>query len=220
MINIEKQNQLLLSISKRLKKKIICYAIGGTAMMFYELKNSTKDIDLVFENENDRKTFIESLESLGYSKMDSRIVYGKKKNQPEMLKLGDERIDLFLLEVISFVFSENSKKRIDTIREFAPNLTIKVVNPMDIFLMKCATEREKDMDDAKAILEKGLIKWEIILEEVKNQISLGKARTALDLGYFLEQLGKQGMNIPKQVLDDLFKILEKQIKEERRKIKG
>lgn len=218
MIGIEKQNELFLNISKKLKKKIECYAIGGTAMMFLELKRATKDIDLVFENEKERQYFIESLISLGYSKMDSRILYGKKQNQPEMLKLEDERLDLFLTEVISFTFSEESKKRVKTIREFAPNLIIKVADPNDIFLMKSATEREKDLDDAKSIIDNNKINWNIILEETKNQIKLGKKRAALDLGIFLENLETKGIDIPKDFSEELFKIFEKQVKEEREKI--
>jgi len=217
MIGIEKQNELFLNISKKLKKKVECYAIGGTAMMFLELKRTTKDIDLVFETEKERQYFMESLISLGYTKMESRILYGKKPNQPELLKLEDDRIDLFLTEVISFIFSEESKKRIKTIREFAPNLIIKVADANDIFMMKSATEREKDLDDAKAIIDNNQINWNIILEETKNQMKLGGKRAALDLGVFLENLKTKGVTIPKNISDELFKIFENQIKEMKKK---
>lgn len=220
MIGIEKQNELFLNISKKLKRKIECYAIGGTAMMFLELKQSTKDIDLVFENEKERQYFIEALISLGYSKMESRILYGKKPNQPELLKLDDDRIDLFLTEVISFAFSEESKKRIKVIREFAPNLIIKIADPNDIFLMKSATEREKDLEDAKSIINNNKINWNIILEEAKNQLKLGKQRAVLDLGVFLENLKATGTSVPKNIQDELFKIFENQIKEKRKKLKA
>jgi hypothetical protein len=204
MIGLERQNELFLNISKKLKKKITCYAIGGTAMMFLELKQATKDIDLVFDNVKDREYFIEALISLGYSKIESRILYGKKPNQPELMVLDDDRIDLFLTEVISFIFSEESKKRIKTIREFAPNLIIKVADASDIFLMKSATEREKDIDDAKAIIDDKKINWDIILKEVKNQIQLGKLRAGLDLGVFLENLEAKGIEIPKKIKDDIW----------------
>ncbi len=219
MIGIEQQNELFLNISKKLKRKIECFAIGGTAMMFLELKQATKDIDLVFENEKERQYFIEALISLGYSKIESKILYGKKPNQPELLKLDNERIDLFLTEVISFVFSEESKKRIKIIREFAPNLIVNVADANDIFLMKCATERQKDIDDAQSILKNTNINWDIILEETKNQINLGKQRAALDLGIFLENLEATGVSIPKKFSSELFNIFEKQIKEKKKKLK-
>ena len=56
MISIEKQQKLLLDISRKLKSPITVYAIGGTAMMFLGFKDATLDIDIVFENEGDRNT--------------------------------------------------------------------------------------------------------------------------------------------------------------------
>ena len=58
MISIEEQQKLMLAIAKKLNSRINIYAIGGTAMMFLGLKDTTLDIDLVFENEKDREIFI------------------------------------------------------------------------------------------------------------------------------------------------------------------
>jgi len=218
MITIKEQEILFLDISRKLKRKITCYAIGGTAMMFIGLKLNTQDIDLVFENEEERKIFIKALEELEFKKLDSMILYGKKPNQPELMQRSDERIDLFTTEIISFIFSENSKKRAEKTHQFGENLIIKIANPHDIDLMKHATDRVKDIKDIEAILNQEDINWEIILEETKNQIKLGKERAALDLGLFLEELEKVGAKIPKQVLNELFKTVEMQAKEKRRKI--
>ena len=38
MISIEDQQKLLLNISRRIKKPITAYAVGGTAMMFLGFK--------------------------------------------------------------------------------------------------------------------------------------------------------------------------------------
>jgi hypothetical protein len=217
MITIKEQEILFLDISRKLKKKITCYAIGGTAMMFLGLKFNTKDIDLVFKNEEERKIFIKSLEELEFKKLDSIILYGKKLNQPELMQRGDERIDLFTTEIISFIFSENSEKRAGKIHQFGENLIIKIANVHDIVLMKHATDRVKDIKDIEAILNQGDINWTLILEETKNQIKLGKERAALDLGLFLEKLEKMGAKIPKHVLNELFKIVEMQAREKRKK---
>src|SRR3989344_9639522 len=111
MITIEEQQKLLLNISRRLKKQITAYAIGGTAMMFLGFKDSTLDIDIVFENEQDREVFRKAIQEIGYKKMDSIVVYGKKQNQPEMFTLGDERFDLFVNHVIDFDFSKEMMRR-------------------------------------------------------------------------------------------------------------
>ena len=223
MISIEQQQKLFLSISRRLKKPITIYAVGGTAMMFLGIKDSTLDIDLVFENHEDKKIFKDAIESLGYSPMDSVVVYGARKNKPEMFTLGDERFDLFVGEVIDFVFSENMQKRAANIHQFEEKLILKIASPLDIILMKCATDRIKDRDDVRKIIEnqtigdKG-INWKIILEEVKNQIKLGKPKAAFELGYFLETLEKEiDLKVPKEITDELWKITKEQIKKMQRR---
>ncbi len=221
MITIDQQQKLLLNVTRRLTRKITVYAIGGTAMMFLGFKDSTLDIDLVFENEKDRAVFKEAVKSLGYLEMDAIKVYGAKRNTPEMFKLGDERFDLFVAEVIDFIFSENMRQRAEQIHQFGDNLILKIANPHDIILMKCATDRLKDKDDARNIINATKINWDILIEEASKQICLGKERAAFDLGCFLEDLKTQmKADIPKGVLDKLFEIVQNQAKQKRKKQEG
>lgn len=209
MISIDQQQKLLLNVSRRLKKKVTAYAIGGTAMMFLGFKDATLDIDLVFENEEDRDIFKEAIRSLGYQEMDGIKVYGVKRNKPEMFKLEDERFDLFVVQVIDFIFSDNMQKRAEQIRQFEDNLVLKIADPHDIILMKCATDRIKDKDDARKIINTVKIDWNILIEEAKHQIELGKDRAVFDLGCFLEELkNKMKVNVPKEVLDKLDELLD------------
>lgn len=214
MITIDQQQKLLLNVARKLTKKITVYAIGGTAMMFLGFKDATLDIDLVFENERDCAIFKKAIKSLGYLEIDAIKVYGAKRNTPEMFKLDDERFDLFVVEVIHFIFSDTMRKRAEEqIHQFGDNLILKIANPHDIILMKCATDRAKDKDDARKIINSTKINWNIVIDEAKTQMGLGKERAALDLGYFLEDLKKIGLDIPQDVLDTLFKIVEKQAKD-------
>lgn len=218
MISIEQQQKLLLAVSRELERPVTVYAIGGTAMMFLGLKDATLDIDLVFENEDDKDVFKKSAKKLGYREMDAVRVYGTKRNQPEMLKLNDERFDLFVVDVIYFTFSENMRKRAKQMHQFGENLILKVTDPHDIFLMKCATERVKDMDDARTIIKSIDINWDIIVEETEHQIRLGKERAAFDLGQFLENLREEVKEkIPKEVEDQIFEIVKKQAEEKQKK---
>ena len=218
MITLDEQQKLFLSIARILNKKITAYAVGGTAMMFLGIKDSTLDIDLVFENENDKDTFKEAIKSLGYKEIDAIKVYGARRNQPEMLKLNDERFDLFIVNVIDFIFSENMQKRAESIHQFGENLILKIADPHDIILMKCATDRLKDKDDARKIVGLGKIKWELLVGEAKKQIELGKDRTAFELGCFLEELkNKMNVEIPKEILDQLFEIVKRQAEEKQKK---
>lgn len=212
MISIEQQQKLFLNISRRLKRQVNVYAVGGTAMMFLGIKDSTLDIDLVFESYEDKKVFRQAIESLGYRPMDSVIVYGARKNKPEMLTLGDERFDLFVGDVIDFVFSENMQKRATNVHQFNNNLILKIADPHDLILMKCATDRIKDRDDVRKLIAGRKIDWKIILEEAKNQIKLGRYSAAFNLGYFLETLEKEiNLKVPKEITEELWKITQKQI---------
>ena len=125
-----------------------------------------------------------------------------------MLTLNDERFDLFVVNVIDFIFSENMQKRAKSIHQFGDNLILKIADPHDIILMKCATDRLKDKDDARKIIDLGNIKWGLIVEEAKKQIELGKDKAAFELGYFLEELkNKMNVEVPQIILDELFKIV-------------
>ena len=219
MITIEKQQKLFLSIARMLNKKVRAYAVGGTAMMFLGIKDSTLDIDLVFENYKDKDAFKEAIKSLGYKEIDAIKVYGARTSQPEMLKLNDERFDLFVVNVIDFIFSENMRRRAESMHQFGENLMLKIADPHDIILMKCATDRLKDKDDARKIIDLGKIKWELLVEEAKKQIELGKDTAAFELGGFLEELkNEMKVKIPKEILDELFEIVKKQAEEKQRKL--
>src|SRR3989344_3643053 len=216
MINVKNQQDLLLDVSRKLKKKITVYTIGGTAMMFYGLKEATKDIDLVFASDEERKEFKRAAMGLGYNLFSSIHVYGTKPNQPIMLVRGkerEERFDLFVKEVIHFIFSEEMMKRATATYEFDVNLILKIADPHDLILMKCATDRLKDKDDVRDIINKTKIDWEIIINEALNQIKLGKERAIWDLTAFVDDIIKLKVNIPSDVQQRLFKLLQKQIDE-------
>jgi hypothetical protein len=89
MINIEEQQNLLIRIAEKLPRKIETYAIGGTAMMFLGLKESTLNIDLIFSNVEDRRIFRETAKSLGFKESSAEIIYGRRDDTPEMVALLD-----------------------------------------------------------------------------------------------------------------------------------
>lgn len=212
MIDTEQQQNLLLDIAKELKEKISAFAIGGTAMMLLGLKRQTLDIDLVFLSRKEREKFIFAAKSLGYSEMDSKIVYGAKNNKPLMIKLSDARLDLFVNEIITSKFSEAMQKRAEKVRQFDDNLIIKIADVNDLVVMKCVTEREKDISDILELLKSREINWNVIIEEAKNQIMLGNERAVLDIGTTFEKLNnKYSAQIPQSVLENLWEILKNQI---------
>lgn len=214
MISVERQQKLLLNVSRELTKRITVYAVGGTAMMFLGIKDATLDIDLVFQDAESKEEFKQAAKKLGYGEMDAIKVYGTKRNTPDMLTLGDERFDLFVNDVIDFVFSEKMQDRTVDTHQFGDKLLLKVANPHDLILMKCATDRVKDKDDVRSIMQAKKINWDILIEEAKHQVSLGKERAFFELGCFLENMKeKMGEDIPVEVLDTLFELVKDQADE-------
>ncbi len=218
MISIKEQEKLLIEIGNMLPKEIIIYAIGGTAMMFLGFKEATKDIDLVFANVNDRRIFKDIAKSLGYKEMDSAIVYGVKDNRPILINLGDSRLDLFLDRVIDYIFSETMQKRAGQIHQFGKNLILKIADKHDIILMKCATNRIKDEEDIVNIVKNSDINWNILIEEAKVQVKLGREKVFLDMGDLVNKLiHKHKLNILKEIDDTFYNLLMEQIKQKKSK---
>jgi len=85
-----------------------------------------------------------------------------------MINLGDSRLDLFLVEVIDFIFSENMQNRAEQIHQFGKNLILKIADKHDIILMKCATNRIRDEEDIVNIVKINDIDWKILIDEAKK----------------------------------------------------
>ncbi|MEK6932699.1 MAG: nucleotidyltransferase [Nanoarchaeota archaeon] len=216
VVNLESQNQLLLDVGKRLKRKIECYAIGGSAMIYHGAKKETKDIDIVFLNENDQKEVVSILKEFGFKERLTRLVYIKrlehlKKNSPIMLEKDEFRIDLFNKKVICFYLTNSIENRVTDLLEFG-NLFFKVISPEDIILLKCATERAGDRIDALELIKLFNINWKIIIKESLEQTKLGENIFPVYLYDFLLELKEDlKAEIPSSVLKELLKISEEQM---------
>ncbi len=218
MVNIKEQSELFKLIGIELKEKIVGYAIGGSAMMFYNAKADTKDIDLVFLNKKDFENVKKVLERIGFIDKQELIKifrrYEDAKNKPVMMvgKHG-ERVDLFLKEVITFEISDTIAERIRETHEFN-NLVVKIISPEDIILLKSATEREKDRYDALSLIKNFDINWNIIIDEAVNQTKLESYLFPIFLFDFLEELKEDfKADIPRDVLRKIRKISEDLLEE-------
>lgn len=213
MIDIIQQEAMLIAIGKILSKKLQVYAIGGTAMMLRGIKNSTLDIDFVFDKKNDREAFMNALRKLGAKESDVTLVYGLERDTPLMLEFNNCRFDMFMKKIITSTFSDGMKVRAKEIHEFG-NLVIKVADPNDILIMKSVTSRNKDLDDIVAIVNKGRINWDVIVEESREQVRLGNETAVLGLGEKLEKLtNRKLIAVPKAILDKIWKLFTKQFKD-------
>jgi hypothetical protein len=206
MINLEDQNSMFRLISSNLRKDIECFAFGGTAMMYYGYKDSTKDIDLLFEKEDDRKEFIRAIMLLGYREKSIMGIYPSKiegYEKPLMFTRGDERFDLFAKKIFHIELSKPMMERFYERHDYKAGkhaLIIKAMAKEDIVLLKSVTEREKDFEDILALFKKGNIDWDIIIDEAKSQ----KDRfTLLDLEKTMQKL-KEKIFIPKETFKKVY----------------
>lgn len=215
MITFDQQLKFFKLIGNTLKRRIECYVIGGSAMMFYGAKAETLDVDLVFLNKKDLDEVKEALISMGFEIKGSLVKVFKRykttSNTPIMMVRKDERFDLFVKEIISSAMSDTITQRVKETHEFN-NLIVKVVSPEDIILLKCATEREKDRYDALSLIKKYNINWDIIIKESIHQAELTPYLFPLFLFDFLYELREDlKADIPKEVLNKIRKISEEML---------
>ena len=213
MINITDQNELFNLIGAKLDEKAECLAIGGSAMMFYGAKTETKDVDLVFLDKKSFDSVKKALYEIGFNERKNiRPIfahYDIARDKPVMMEGRDTRFDLFLNEVIGFKISSSIADRVKEVHEFG-NLIIKTISPEDIISLKCATEREKDRNDAASLIEKFNIDWEVIIKESILQTEIGGDVFPVFLFDFLSELKEEfKAEIPNDIIKKIRKIGEK-----------
>ncbi len=204
MTDLKEQEDIFNLIGSNLKRKIKCFVIGGSAMLYYKLKDATKDIDIVLLSENDRNYVLKIMKKLGYAERSPKILYINKKNVPILLQREQNRFDLFNKTIINLRFSDDMVYRSNIVYEYA-NLIVNVVSPEDIIILKCATDRAGDRLDAVSIIRNTNVNWDILLQESINQMTLVGDVIPLNLYQFLLEL-KEDLKV--EIPDDFLKKLE------------
>ena len=197
MITQKDQLALFTLISKEIKQDITCYAFGGTAMMFYGYKDETKDVDLLFATEEERKTFINTITLLGYTESSAITIYIPEKlrdpHRPLMYKKGDSRFDLFVKQIFQTLLSEKMQEDLFSVHTFQGKnaLTLKVLRKEHLILLKSVTERDKDFEDIITIIKKEKnFDWQYFMDEVAWQYQHGNSWIILDTEKMMKELQK------------------------------
>ncbi|WP_156161359.1 MULTISPECIES: hypothetical protein [unclassified Methanosarcina] len=88
----------------------------------------------------------------------------------------------------------------------------------DVFLFKIMTERSGDIEDCISLAKRGVV-WEIILDELKNQIKLSGQNVWITwVGERPGILADEGLYIP--ILEEVEKLSEGYYENELRKYQG
>jgi len=153
-----------------LSEEMEVYLIGGGNLILRGLKDSTKDIDIVLEDDEDLNKFVSILGEKGYEeKTDLGNMYERLGARLVMEKTGHPRWDIFVEQVAgSLYLTEGMKSRVSETRNFG-DLKVHLISLTDILLLKAVTDREGDIEDAALIMEQGEVEWDRLLEEIKRQ---------------------------------------------------
>jgi len=187
--------ELFKEINDSLRKKVKVFVIGGAVLLQQGLKPATKDIDLVVETKEEFMILKNALNSINFTVKIPNIEY-KNMNLNQIFVRDDFRIDLFQKEVCGrFSISKEMMKRAITVLNLE-KIKLNFCSNEDIFLFKTMTEREGDLEDCISLAKRG-IRWDIILNELKNQIKKSRQDIWITwVGERLDLLEDKGLNIP------------------------
>jgi hypothetical protein len=193
--------QLLAEIGKTIPERVESIAVGRTSLVLQSIKPVTFVAELAFLSEDEFKCCADSLKSLGY----------RFQTSGRWVRFVREAsIDLFLNRVlfVSGYMLEGAEK----LGENTGQLVVRLLSPQDVFLLCSLSGHPRDLDDAKTIIQKAIIDWDMLLREVKERMKMGSSRRApLSLAYSLDRLGEAGVKIPKQVPEKVLEILLQQL---------
>ncbi len=156
-------------MGQALADDVRAYLIGGCAMILYNAKIATKDIDLVLLTANEAESVVKAL-----STEDFRVVVPKDNVYCRLgtaIMMEDKkgmRVDIFLETVCRKIKVTPRMAARSKLHSRHGKLEVYLVSAEDIFLFKSVTEREGDLNDMARLAERGL-EWRTILEECEAQ---------------------------------------------------
>jgi hypothetical protein len=152
-----------------LDEEVEVYLIGGGAMTLQELKNATKDIDLLVETAAERERLRQSLMAADYRFPDDLREEYEELETAFILQNGTRRFDVFPRQVAGeLMLTDTMKERSQHLFEAGP-LTVRMVSVNDIFLFKSVANRADDVDDMVTLAQAGIDEVEI-MAEARRQI--------------------------------------------------
>jgi len=156
-------------ISKQLKRPLEAFLVGGLSMIFHGAKLATKDIDIVFSDQKDARTFIKAANEIGFSDASNLgHEYIELKARCVLEGKDEVRFDIFIEKVCNALsFSQGMKARAQIMYD-RDTLKLYVASVEDIFLFKAITSRPEDLADMATLAGKD-IQWNIVEEEARSQ---------------------------------------------------
>ena len=156
----------LKKIDDTLDKQIKLYLIGGGNMSLLGLKDATRDIDIILNEEKELSILKDALLRCGYEEK-YLPVYQKMGSRLVMENKDGFRWDVFIKIVChGLILSPHMMSRCTEMQFDFKNLKLFLPSKEDVFLFKGITER--DLEDMHILYLQGL-DFEVIKEEIKWQ---------------------------------------------------
>ncbi len=171
------------------------FAIGGIVLLSQGLKPATKDIDLVVSFPAEFTALEKALLQSNFKGRKPTMEYWHFTLSQIFLR-EDYRIDLFHRQVCGeFFLSPGMRSRARFIQQWN-FFSLFLCSNEDIFLFKCMTEREGDLEDCIALAKRG-IDWKTILGELQYQMKhTGNKVWVTWVGERFDLLQERGLSIP------------------------
>ena len=170
-----------------LKRKIHLIACGGTAMTLLDVKESTKDIDLLVPNEAEYDYLIRMLKQLGYKPVTGsgwargdgfifELFRGKRVHTTELLESPLKKGNHILIKEFNHIY-------------------LGVLNHYDLIISKLFRGETIDIEDCLALIrgKKKEIDLKLLVERFRETASfdISEKRINKNLDYFLNRLRKE-----------------------------
>lgn len=192
----------LRKIGEQLRTSVDAYLIGGGAMSLRNLKDTTKDIDLVVVSDEGFGRLMGALGDLGYEEVtDLGEEYDRLGARHCVRNSEGCQFDVFHRQIAEkLYFSDGMVDRSDEYLS-TPTLSVGLVAEEDVFLFKSVAGRTDDIGDMATLVQTGL-DFGAIEREIDTQVDLlGGERFVTIVAGSLDQLDEtEGVQTP---LDDV-----------------
>jgi len=197
----------LRDLAELLDGELTVYLIGGGALTLDDLKNATKDIDLVVRESEEKDRLYEALSEAGYEAPPDVEDEYQQLEPAFILQKGRRRFDVFHEQVAGVIFLSDAMVSRSEVECEESGLTVRRVSLNDIFLFKAVANREDDVDDMITVAQTGIDEG-VILDEIETQLEyLGEDHFISSMKHKADRLEDRGFDF--DIHDEIRELYEK-----------
>ncbi len=184
------------------------YVVGGSALVLHGIQKQTKDIDLLFTSDEDRRSFIARAEQQSFACVeDPAAAPTSQGGDRAIMLIGPDTliVDCFLNRTTHFTACPGLVDRAHPWLS-SDDYAVGIVSPADILLLKSATGRPSDAAMALQIMRHITVDWELFHDALSEQYDAGNLRAVFDVMALLEEADAWHLvpeSFSKKVLDQM-----------------